>query len=200
MENNINSPELQEMKLQVEILKRKLQEQTIVSNNMIRRAMSRNVSSINSYGRVSTFGTIALTPFCLSVFYLYGFSIGFLMATAFILLFSVYTTWKYHHELWKINPLDGDMLTMGRIVSRLHERYSNWLRIALPMFVCWFVWMAAECYVNRDSLQLLQYFLPGSFVGGAVGFFVGNKRRQKIVKQAADLLEQIKALQSGMEK
>ena len=45
MENNINSPELQEMKLQVEVLKRKLQEQAIVSNNMIRRAMSKNVSS-----------------------------------------------------------------------------------------------------------------------------------------------------------
>ncbi|MBE6288277.1 MAG: hypothetical protein E7099_08875 [Mediterranea massiliensis] len=194
MENYIESQELQQMKQQIRLLKEKLNCQTIVNDGLIRRAMKRNISSINRYGIISIVLCIAFTPFCVSVFARYGFSVWFCAATVALMLFSALMTYIYHRDLWNTDLSRGNMLLIGRIVSRLKERYARWIYIAIPLILIWFLWLVYEALMNLNANEYLSAFLPGACFGVLIGGIIGNRRRKLIVQQAEEVLAQVEDL------
>lgn len=195
MENYIESQELQQMKQQIGLLKEKLNRQAIVNDGLIRRAMKRNISSINRYGTITIILCIAFTPFCVSVFARYGFSVWFCAATVALMLFSALMTYIYHRDLWNTDLARGNLLLIGRIVSRLKERYARWIYIAIPLILVWFLWLVCEAVMNLDTNEYMSTFLPGACFGGLIGGIIGNRRRKLIVRQAEEVLAQVEDLQ-----
>lgn len=199
MKDSIESPELQEMKQQIDLLKAKLSKQTIVSDTLLRAAMRRNVGNINRHGRLTLILCFVASPYCAFVLSLYGFTFWFCLCTVLVLFVSAVATYIHHRELWRIKPTSNDMLTIGRAVSRLKDRYVAWLRTAIVMIIFWFSWLVTECVMHFDSYATIRFFLPGAVLGVCLGGYIGMRKREKVIRQAEEVLSQIEELKQGEE-
>lgn len=199
MENYIESKELQEMKQQISLLKDKLEQQTIVNDRMVRRAMKQGVSGLNRMGRLAMLMCYLCAVPCACIFHENGLSLWFSAFTVVMLLFSGTMTWYYHRDLWRTDPSETDLVTLASIVSRLKQSYVGWLRIAIPMILFWAVWMMTEAFLRLEAQPLLKAFIPGAFFGLILGGFIGNRRRQRVIRQAEEVLKQIEELKRGEE-
>ena len=81
MENMIYSQELEEMRSQVEILKKKLDKQTIINDTHIRNSMTSKRSDMTKIIASTIFIGVLSMPYCTWIFHKYGFSLYFIIAS-----------------------------------------------------------------------------------------------------------------------
>lgn len=184
--------EINEMKEQFNLLKKKLDSQTVINQKMIRQAMKSKLGGINRTGRAMFILGVFVAIWAPGFFLHLGTSYTFCGATFIMLLFCAFKTWKYHRKLWSMKITDSDMVEIARNVSILHQEYQNWIKIALPMVLVWVIWLGVEAYMilNEDGIYL--YFMGGALVGGLIGGFIGTRINNKVKREAEELLEQIK--------
>lgn len=194
MENYNEYPELQEMRLQIGLLKQKLEQQSIVNERLLKRAMRRGVSTLNRMGRFTMLMCFIMGVPCAAVFHEYGLSLWFAVFTALMMFFSGVKTWLYHRELWNINPSTTPLIGLAGVVSRLKQRYVSWLRVAIPVLCFWVAWMLVESWLRIDTTPTLRYFMMGALCGLPLGLFIGNRRRHKVIQRAEEVLRQIDEL------
>ena len=89
MENKIYSQELEEMRSQVAILKKKLDKQTIISDSHIRNSMTSTRSDMTRIIAATIFVGALSMPYCTWIFYKYGFSPYFILASDIMLAVCV---------------------------------------------------------------------------------------------------------------
>ena len=85
MENIIYSQELEEMRSQVAILKKKLDKQTIISDTHIRNSMISKRADMTRIIAATIFIGMLSMPYCTWIFYKYGFSLYFIIASDIML-------------------------------------------------------------------------------------------------------------------
>ena len=85
-----NTYDLEEMKLQMLLLKKKLEQQKIVNEKMLRSAMKKKLYGLNRKVRVIFIVGILVAIWAPGYFTLVGFTPLFCAATALMLLFSAF--------------------------------------------------------------------------------------------------------------
>ncbi len=186
--NNIQ--ELEQMKQQLEMLKKRLETQNIINEKIIRNAMKSKLSNINRMGRFSFIMGI-LAAIWTPVFFAHlGCSIWFCGATLVMLLFCALKTLQYHRELWRLDVNISYILETGKEVAKLRNRYKEWKRIAFPMVAVWFIWICIEIYLIYGD-EAVGFCCAGIF-GGIIGGIFGSRMNNKVIHTADELLEQIK--------
>ena len=197
MENNtLISQEFEQMRAQIGALKEKLEKQTIINEEHIRRSMKSKMSDIN---RTIT-ATIGIGIFALLYttwfFYWQGCSIGFIILTAIMLAVCLGLTIVQKVHLNKMDFSKGNLVETAGYLSKLKTHYQNWYKIAIPMLVVWFGLMMYEMTktLDLDSSMAIGFYC-GAAVGGIIGGVAGFRINKKVVRKATEILEQIEELQ-----
>ena len=200
MENNNTfiSNELEEMRSQISALKEKLDKQTIVNEEHIRRSMKSKMSDINKTVTITiVLGVFALI-YCTWFFYSQGCSLAFVGATAVMLAICLGLTIGQKLTLGRMNFSEGNLIETAQNLSKIRTHYQNWHKIAIPTIIIWVGWMMYEMIniLGLDSSMALG-FCCGTLTGCILGGIAGFRINRKIVRKATEILDQIEEIQRG---
>ena len=192
MEQYIDNNDIYEMKQQMELLKNKLDKQIIINDKMIQNAIKGSLNKINMHGRLTLILGIAVALFTPLYFYNMDFSILFCAGTFLMLAFTSFKTWAYHKEVWSIDLSAESLLEIGNKVATHKKRYENWKRFGYPMLFVWILALGYEGYQVAGEHYL--YFMTGAAFGGIIGGIFGTRMNKRLIRQAEDLLKEIKEI------
>ena len=184
--------ELEQMREQLNLLNEKLDKQRIFNNKVLIDSTNKSISKLNGSGKFYIFcGVFALlySPF---VFSNLGFSPEFVWGTVAMLAVCLGYTIYLHYGLRSIDMTHQNIVELSQKVLRLRKGYANWLYVGFSMIAVWFYFLYQEVVVIIDNPQ---GFLVAVVVGGLIGGIIGLIRHFKVVRDADELLEQIRDLQ-----
>ena len=196
MENIFISHELDEMRSQINALKEKLEKQTIVNEEHIRRSMKSKMSDINKTVTATIFLGVFALVYSTWFFYRQGCSIGFTILTGLMLAVCLGLTIVQKINLGKMDLSKGNLVETASYLSKLKRHYQNWYKIAIPMLVIWFGLMMYEMTQILDLKSSMAIgFYCGAATGAIIGGVAGFRINKKVVRKATEILEQIEELQ-----
>ena len=186
--------ELEQMRDQIAILRRKLDKETIINERLLRRAMHDKVRGITRDNTAMIIvGTLAI-PYTFIAFGYLGISLWFRIATVLLLAICVVATWWWQRDLHADELLDGDVVSVGKKVLRLKQMNDRWLWFAIPMLVVWLAWLFWEAYQQIGGTPLFYGFVTGGTVGIVVGGIIGGMVRRRTQRRAREVLAHIEEL------
>ena len=195
---NIDSQELEQMRSQVDILKRKLEKQAIISDTHIRNSMKSKQYEMTKIIACTIFiGALSL-PYCIWIFYKFGFSLLFIVATGLMLAVCLGITIKQRFSLKSFDFTQDNLVDVATKLNKVKTHYHEWIKIALPMILLWTSWLVYEGITRMEPSPIQMGFLTGIGVGVILGGIVGYRINRKIVSKSTEILEHIKELQGNM--
>ena len=195
MENRLISHELEEMKIQIDNLKKKLEDQTIVNEKHIRNSFRIKISDINRTVTMTVIVGILALVYCTWFFHFKGLSLAFTIATGLMLAVCVLLTLIQKIQLSRIDISAGNLVETARDISRIRTHYKNWYKTAIPMIIIWFSWMTYEIVTRFEMTPMTIGFLSGAATGIILGGFIGGRINKKIINRTEELLGYIEELQ-----
>ena len=193
METNDNT--LLEMQQQMQQLRKMLDDQKIVNENLLRNACSRRLDRIRLKSRIPYIaGAAAILS--LGSFYGLGMSTAFLIYSFVIMLICIVATAITNSHLPR---LDRDLVSAGEELVKFRKMHAEWLKIGIPMLLVW-IGLLVWDFFFRQGLSDKDVVIPmvcGVSVGLAVGLFAGLKVRRDILDGTDELLAQIEELRKG---
>ena len=152
--NNNESFELEEMRQQMAVLKKKLEQQEIINERMASKAKASLEKDMNAMGRKNMKRCIAaLLGGCLFFYscvcrsdYSVFFGISMSLYCLFIFAFMYWNKIDVHNHLLAENLMEAQ-----RKVSLAKKRYTQWLKYDWSLglfFIAWFIW---EVYQKSQS-------------------------------------------------
>jgi hypothetical protein len=197
MENMIYSQELEEMRSQVALLKKKLDKQTIINDTHIRNSMKSKRSEMTRTIAVTIFAGVLSLPYCTWIFCKYGFSLYFIVASDIMLAVCIGLTIKQRLTLKNLDFTQGNLVDVAEKLNKVKTHYHEWIKIALPMILIWVSWLVYEILTKMEPSPMQMGFLSGSVVGVVFGGFIGFRVNRKIVRNSTEILSQLRELQSN---
>lgn len=197
--NTIETNEILEMREQLATLKKRLENQEIINDRLLKEAMSRTLSSMNYRAWGLCIMCALFIPYGFLTFHNLGMSEPFCIATSAIFATSLVAIIVSHYRIRKRDLYSGDLVTVYKGVSRMRKIYKMWHYISIPMVVVWFCWMEYEIYkniANEDIYALIGVSMGGVF-GGIIGGILGLRIHRKSLREAEDVLRQIEELQQS---
>ena len=195
MDNTIYSQELEEMREQVAILKKKLDKQTIISDTHIRNSMTSKRSDMTRTITGTIIAGLFAVPYCTWIFWKFGFSLYFIIATDIMLAVCIGITIRQRYTLKNLDFTQGNLVDVAEQLNKVKTHYHEWIKIAIPMLLIWVSWMAYEALTRMEPSPILMGFLSGAGIGIIIGGFIGHRVNQKIVRKSTEILKQIEELQ-----
>lgn len=195
MENRLISHELEEMKIQIDNLKKKLEDQTIVNEKHIRNSFRTKISDINRTVTITIIVGILALVYCTWFFHFKGLSLAFTIATGIMLAVCVMLTLIQKKHLSRIDISTGNLLETARDISKIRSHYKEWYKTAIPMIIIWVGWMTYEILTRFGMTPMTIGFLSGAATGVILGGFIGGRINKKIINRAEELLGYIEELQ-----
>lgn len=200
MENNtLLSHELEQMRTQISMLKKKLEQQAIVNKAHIRNSMKSKISDINRTIRGTIFAGIFAVVFVPMTFYIHGTSLAFIIATTAMLAVCLGLTVVQKTNLSKMQDISqGNLIETAEKLSRIRTHYREWYKIAIPMVIVWVGWMFYEMVqvLGMESPAAIGFYC-GTGAGLIIGGIIGSRINRKVVRQSNEILSQIEELQQS---
>jgi hypothetical protein len=184
--------ELEQMREQLNLLNEKLDKQRIFNNKVLIDSANKSISKLNGSGKFYIFCGVFALLYCPFVFSNLGFSPEFVWGTVAMLAVCLGYTIYLHYGLRSIDMTHQNIVELSQKVLRLRKGYANWLYVGFSMIAVWFYFLYQEVVVIIDNPQ---GFLVAGVVGGLIGGIIGLTRHFKVVRDADELLEQIRDLQ-----
>ena len=193
--NNENF-ELENMRTQMNTLKKKLEKQEIVNERFIRHSME------NTAGKISRryYGIMALCLLMIPYSYwafvkLSGFSVPFWIFTCIVMLVCCGGTYYNSRNLSDSNMMTNNLVDVRRRMARAKKFDANWLFLGIPLVIIFLGWFMYESYqIHHDT------FFNGLFWGGCIGGVIGaiwgfslHFRTQRQYQEIIDQIEDITA-------
>ena len=185
------------MRSQISLLKNKLEKQTIVNDQHIRRSMQSKMSDINRTIVASIIAGGFALPYCTWYFWYQGLSIAFVAATALMLAVCLGITIAKQVNLKKLDFTNGNLIEVAETLGGIRKHYQEWIKIAVPMILIWFSWLIYEMISTLGVSPMTMGFCTGAVLGGLIGGFVGMRMNKKVITKTTEILSQIKDLQKG---
>ncbi len=192
MENNTEHymNELEEMRWQMRILKQKLDDQQLVNDRLIRKAMSNKMSFVTKY---VWFELLALFPFCVLVFTLNKLmypTMTWYPTLAILLFLLIDILWDFYINRISENDWQSENLlqTADKLLKMKKMRWQQ-VAVALPFMILllgWYLWEFP------DEIRL--YTTIGGIIGGVIGFSIGIRILLKMQRINDDLIRQIREI------
>lgn len=194
--NTIETNEILEMREQLASLKKRLENQEIVNEKILREAMSRKLSIIHRRAMALCVACIICIPAVLSTTHNLGCSMAFACVTVALILVGIVAQFLTHYRIGR-DTLSGDLITTYNEVARMKRIYQRWLYFSMPLLVAWLGWGAYEVYTNvsQDESQLYAA-ITGSVVGLVLGLIFGLRQHRENIRTAKEIMQQIEALKA----
>lgn len=186
-QNNMNEAQFEDMRQQMNILKKKLEQQEIMNERVIRNSMKKTVSSIN----LRYFIIMALCLFTIPYGYwafvqISGLSLAFWIGTCILMLICAGATFYNGKDLRDTGLMRNNLIDVRKKVARAKKFDSNWLFFGIPMIILWFGWFVWE--IGQKGL------LIGGAVGGIIGLLIGLRIHYKTQRNYQEIIDQIEEL------
>lgn len=188
--NDKNFTELEEMRTQAALLKNKLNNEQIVTDEMLREVMRRKANIINGNAWISVAASVFVIFWAFFFLKAEGFSIAFIVATVLMMLVCDFFTWKYHKNVNK-KTMNGDLVTVANVMKKLKKDYKNWLKYGVSMLGLWFVWFSVEYCNILDDVKLFMGTLALLVIGLAIGGVLGYRMHKSVINNAEEVIKQI---------
>ena len=187
--NNENF-ELENMRQQMETLKKKLGQQEIVNDRIIRQSMKNTANKIMRRYYMIMAIAVLMIPYTYFVLVLgQGLSLAFWIATSIFMLICAGATYYNSLAVSNSNMMSKNMIEVGRKMARAKRFDANWLFFGIPAVICWLAWLTWEFY-QKDA-EAVRYMVYGIACGAVIGAIVGFKMHFKTQRQYQEIIEQI---------
>lgn len=191
--------ELEDMRQQMATLNKKLAQQEIVNDRMIRHSMKKRVDTIvRRYYSIISIGLLTIFYSYWSFVKLSNFSITFWIVTCILMLVCCGATYYNSRNLTDKNLMANNLIEAGRKVARAKKFDANWLFIGIPSIFIWFGCFVYETYKINPNMNVLSspLFWGGCF-GGIVGAIIGFSIHFNTQRQYQDIIDQIEDITAG---
>ena len=194
--NSIETNEILEMREQLASLKKRLENQEIVNEKMLREAMSKKLSTIHRRAMGLCAMSFIGIPAALFTMHNLDFSVAFGCVTVALILVGVVAQFLTHYRI-NGDLLSTDLITTYNEVARMKRIYQRWHYFSMPIFVVWFGWGAYEVYtkMTHDVAQFYAIILSAG-VGMVLGLIFGLRAHRQNVRAAKEIMQQIEVLKS----
>ena len=196
MTNTIDSKELQEMKVQLDLLTKKLERETIVNQRLIRSSMKEKARNLLRNIILESLVCIIMIPFFIGILpqisphsmYFCAFSVAFMMLA---LCYNYYMYREFHtKDFSEANLIEARKATLK--FKRLTRRWTYCIGIPFIMvFIPWFVYENALVYKG----EMLQIPLISAAIGLLIGGVIGIYQFNKTIRTTDEILMQIEELE-----
>jgi len=191
--------EFEEMRQQLDILKNKLDNQTLINDKLIRQSMLNKMSFMKKYTWVS----FLMLPYTYYVYYkvrdmfyiswwFYGFTLIFLTLSV---CFDAYI-----NHINKKDFLNGDLIAASLQMQRMKKLRKKSLLYALPLLTIWVSWFVIELYnglgatKGGDHTSMFYGMLVGCGIGLIVGVAIAIWLYLRMQRINSDIISQIDEL------
>lgn len=187
--------EFEEMKAQLALLNKKLEQETIVNERLIRRSMKEKASSLRRKAIIESIISLIMIPYFIWVMpQLIGLSTGFCLFVCFMLALALGYNYYIHSHFRPDEFVYGDLIKAKKDTLMLKKFYANWLKfIGIPFIIVFLGWFAFEIKQHFQGEEL-QSILGGMAIGLVLGVIIGTYRYLKTQRMADDILTQIEEL------
>lgn len=181
--------ELEQMRSQLNVLKQKLEQQQIVNDQLIRRAMQQKMSWIRKYviGEIIAIPIVILCVWGLHL--IMGFSVGLSLAWTVLLVASVTSDWFINRTDPK-DFLSENLTSTTKKLIRMKTLRRRYEMAALPLAIVLLAWMCWEGLQNGMSV-MAHGFVVGGLIGGTIGGCIGFSVYRKFQKTNDEIIRQI---------
>ena len=190
--NNENF-ELEDMREQMSTLKKKLNQQEIVNEHLVRRSMKKEVNTITRRYNIVMVLSVLMVPYFYWVFVkLSGFSMAFWIGSSIFMLICGGATFYNTHKISDPDMMSHSLIEARKKVASAKKFDVDWLKFGIPAVILWFGWFTYEVYLQDNDLANGLFW--GGCVGGVIGAIVGFKIHFKTQRQYQDIIDQIEDL------
>lgn len=191
-----NSLELEEMRQQLSELKNMLREQTIVNEQMMRKAMKNKYNKVRNDIKFSiVFSFLAMPVMGILLPYI-GLPVWFTVVTiAFVLsalIASVFSLRYYVSE----NMMTGNLTSVALRIIRYKRFGIYWFFYAIPFLIFWIVFFFYYITKGRES-EFVDGVVFGGIVGGIIGCTLGIINYVQNLRRMNSILKEIRELKRG---
>ena len=189
--NEIATTELEEMRQQMNLLKEKLDKETIVSDRLLRQSMSDKIGLVKGQTWITylccVLTIVLIIPICKEL----NLSWHFLAATIGLMGFSALFTWKYHRGI-RPDMMNGDLKSVALRMRQLKKDYRTWKFIGYPLLALWVLLFVWELFDSQTiSPEVRNSLLIGVAVGLLIGGILGIMLTKKTEHRVDEILDQI---------
>ena len=190
-QNNMNEAQLEEMRHQMSTLKKKLQQQEIVNDRMIRHSMKNTAGNISRRYYVIMVLCLLMIPYSYWAFVmLSGYSIAFWIFTCLVMLVCLGGTYYNSRNLSDSNMMTNNLVDVRRRMARAKKFDADWLFIGIPLIIVFLGWFMYETY-QLNGGDLINGLFWGGCIGGILGAIGGFSLHFKTQRQYQDIIDQI---------
>lgn len=190
MENENKTTEQQELETlrsQMDILRKKLEQESIINDKLMRDTMKSRFSTINRQGWISIGAAFFVILWTFSFFNM--LSTAFLITTIVFMAADAIATWIIHKQVNERQLMSEDMRTVANKMKTLKKRYHWSMVIELPLVIAWCVWF---CYEIIQLTELpWQVITIGIAFGALIGFFIAWRMYRKVIDNCDAIIKQI---------
>lgn len=186
--------QFEEMRMQMEMLKSKLDRQEIVNDRILRKSMKKNMNNITRRCTILVVLALLMIPYAYYVFVsMMGYSIGFWIATVVFMLISCgYTVWN-GKDLYNGNLMEKSLLVVRQKMALAKKRDNQWMLFGIPMLILWLAYFVYEVYQKGGAEEVHTLLLASAF-GGAVGLILGLTIHFKTQREYQEIIDQIEEM------
>ena len=198
-QNTQNDMELEAMRQQMNMLKKKLDQQEIVNDRMIRHSMNKTAGNISRRYYVIMVLCLLMIPYSYWAFVmLSGYSIYFWIFTCVVMLTCLGATYYNSRNLSDSNMMRNNLVDVRRRMARAKKFDADWLFIGIPLIIVFLGWFMYETYlINDDAIHNGLFW--GGCIGGIIGAIAGFSLHFKTQRQYQDIIDQIEDITEGEE-
>ena len=191
--NNENF-ELENMRQQMETLKKKLDQQEIVNDRLIRHSMKKTAGNISRRYYFIMVLCLLMIPYSYWAFVvLSGFSIPFWIFTCIVMMVCLGGTYYNSRNLSDSNMMTNNLVDVRRRMASAKKFDANWLFIGIPLIIIFLGWFMYEAYKIHEG-AISNGLFWGGCVGGILGAIWGFSLHFKTQRQYQEILDQIEDL------
>jgi hypothetical protein len=192
-ENNMNETQFEDMRQQLNTLKKKLGEQEIVNDHIIRRSMKNDAGMITRRYYIIIALCFVMIPYTYLVFTMnLGLSLAFWIGTSVFMLVCAGATYYNSLNVANANMMSGNLVAVGQKMARAKKFDANWLFFGIPAVIAWLAWLVWELY--QQDAEAAHYSLYGVAIGAVLGSIIGVKIHVRTLQQYQDIIDQIEEL------
>ena len=146
-ENNMNETQFEDMRQQLNTLKKKLGEQEIVNDRLIRRSMKQEANKISRRYNIIIALCILMIPYTYVVFRMnLGLSLAFWIGTSIFMLICAGATYYNSQNVTNANMMSKNLIEVGQKMARAKKFDANWLFFGIPAVIVWLACLVWELY------------------------------------------------------
>ena len=182
--------ELENMRQQMNTLKKKLEQQEIVNDRFIRHSMKQTAGNISRRYYMIMALCLLMLPYSYWAFVmLNGFSIPFWIFTCITMLVCLGGTY-YNSRNLDLDMMTNNLLEVRRRMASAKKFDANWLFFGIPLAIVFLGWFMYESYLLHPNAFFNGLFWAGC-IGGIVGAIWGFSLHFKTQRQYQEIINQI---------